>query len=198
MSKLLTNSFIDPDLLLHGYANGMFPMSKNAKSNEVYWAEPKLRGIIPLNGFHVSRSLQRVLNKADYVITFDTKFEEVLSSCADRDETWINPIIYKSYQNLFEMGYAHSIEVNRNNILIGGVYGVVLGSAFFGESMFSKEKNGSKIALKHLVEHLNNRGFTLFDTQFQNPHLKTLGCMEIYQKDYIELLKCALIHKVSF
>ncbi len=198
MSKLLTNSFINPDLLLHGYANGMFPMSENAKSNEVYWVEPKLRGIIPLNGFHVSRSLQRVLNKADFNITLDTKFEEVLSSCADRDETWINPIIYKSYQNLFEMGYAHSIEVNRNNILIGGVYGVVLGSAFFGESMFSKEKNGSKIALKHLVEHLNNRGFTLFDTQFQNPHLKTLGCMEIYQKDYIELLKCALIHKVSF
>ena len=102
------------------------------------------------------------------------------------------------YINLIKTYLKWAMHTVLKNILIGGVYGVVLGSAFFGESMFSKEKNGSKIALKHLVEHLNNRGFTLFDTQFQNPHLKTLGCMEIYQKDYIELLKCALIHKVSF
>ncbi|MDG2403125.1 MAG: leucyl/phenylalanyl-tRNA--protein transferase [Amylibacter sp.] len=198
MSEMLTNSYINSDLLLNGYANGVFPMSDNAKSNEVYWVEPKLRGIIPLNGFHVSRSLKKIIDKGDYTVTYDTRFEEVLNACSDRDETWINKIIYESYKKLFKIGNAHSIEIMQDGILIGGVYGVTLGSAFFGESMFSKKANGSKIALKHLIDHLNECGFTLFDTQFQNPHLKTLGCIEISQKEYLKLLKCALVHEVSF
>ena len=174
---MLPNSIIDPNLLLQGYANGVFPMADNAKSNEVYWVEPKLRGIIPLNGFHISRSLKRVIKKGDYTVTFDSQFSEVVSACADRNETWINSSIYESYQKLFNIGNAHSLEIIKNKTLIGGVYGVTLGSAFFGESMFSKESNGSKIALKHLVDHLNICGFTLFDAQFQNSHLQTLGCI---------------------
>ncbi|MCO4796392.1 leucyl/phenylalanyl-tRNA--protein transferase [Amylibacter sp.] len=195
---MLHNSIIDPNLLLQGYANGVFPMADNAKSNEVYWVEPKLRGIIPLNGFHVSRSLKRVIKKADYTVTFDSQFNEVVSACADRNETWINSSIYESYQKLFKIGNAHSVEIIKNKKLIGGVYGVTLGSAFFGESMFSKESNGSKIALKHLVDHLNICGFTLFDAQFQNSHLQTLGCIEITQKEYLKLLKGALVNKVTF
>lgn len=195
---MLINSIIDPNLLLHGYANGVFPMAENAKSSEVYWVEPKLRGIIPLNEFHVSKSLKRAINKGDFTVTFDTQFEEVLYACADRNETWINSSIHEAYKNLFNMGNAHSVEIVKNNILVGGVYGVTLGSVFFGESMFSKESNGSKIALKYLVDHLIKCGFTLFDTQFQNPHLKSLGCIEITQMEYLKLLKSALVHEVTF
>ena len=111
---MLHNSIIDPNLLLQGYANGVFPMADNAKSNEVYWVEPKLRGIIPLNGFHVSRSLKRVIKKADYTVTFDSQFNEVVSACADRNETWINSSIYESYQKLFNIGNAHSVEIIKN------------------------------------------------------------------------------------
>ena len=131
MSEMLTNSYINSDLLLNGYANGVFPMSENAKSNEVYWVEPKLRGIIPLDGFHVSRSLKKIIDKGDYTVTYDTRFEEVLNACSDRDETWINKIIYESYKKLFKIGNAHSIEIMQDGVLIGGVYGVTLGSAFF-------------------------------------------------------------------
>ena len=192
------SSNLTPEQLLKGYAIGVFPMANSAQDDEVYWVEPEMRGIIPIDGFHTSRSLKRALDKADYEITFNTQFESVVRACANRKETWINATIFELYQKLHKMGSAHSIEVNRKNILIGGVYGISLGTAFFGESMFSTETNGSKIALAHLVKHLKQRGFRLFDTQFQNTHLKTLGCVEIPQSHYLQLLKSALIHKVTF
>jgi leucyl/phenylalanyl-tRNA--protein transferase len=192
------NSILTPEKLLNGYAIGVFPMANSAHDDEIYWVEPKMRGIIPLDGFHISRSLKRALDKSDYEITFNTQFESVVRACANREETWINTTIFELYQKLHKMGSAHSIEVSRKNILIGGVYGITLGTAFFGESMFSTETNGSKIALAHLVKHLKQRGFNLFDTQFQNAHLRTLGCVEIPQSHYIKLLKSALIHKVTF
>jgi len=193
-----SSSNLTPEQLLKGYAIGVFPMANSAQDDEVYWVEPEMRGIIPIDGFHTSRSLKRALDKADYEITFNTQFESVVRACANRKETWINATIFELYQKLHKMGSAHSIEVNRKNILIGGVYGISLGTAFFGESMFSTETNGSKIALAHLVKHLKQRGFKLFDTQFQNNHLKTLGCVEIPQSLYLQLLKSALIHKVTF
>ena len=193
-----SSSNLTPEQLLKGYAIGVFPMANSAQDDEVYWVEPEMRGIIPIDGFHTSRSLKRALDKADYEITFNTQFESVVRACANRKETWINTTIFELYQKLHKMGSAHSIEVNRKNILIGGVYGISLGTAFFGESMFSTETNGSKIALAHLVKHLKQRGFKLFDTQFQNNHLKTLGCVEIPQSHYLQLLKNALIHKVTF
>tara|TARA_B100000780_G_scaffold114365_1_gene80146 strand:- start:18 stop:605 length:588 start_codon:yes stop_codon:yes gene_type:complete len=193
-----SSSNLTPEQLLKGYAIGVFPMANSAQDDEVYWVEPEMRGIIPIDGFHTSRSLKRALDKADYKITFNTQFESVVRACANRKETWINATIFELYQKLHKMGSAHSIEVNRKNILIGGVYGISLGTAFFGESMFSTETNGSKIALAHLVKHLKQRGFKLFDTQFQNNHLKTLGCVEIPQSHYLQLLKSALIHKVTF
>ncbi|MDE0766441.1 MAG: leucyl/phenylalanyl-tRNA--protein transferase [Amylibacter sp.] len=193
-----SSSNLTPEQLLKGYAIGVFPMANSAQDDEVYWVEPEMRGIIPIDGFHTSRSLKRALDKADYEITFNTQFESVVRACANRKETWINATIFELYQKLHKMGSAHSIEVNRKNILIGGVYGISLGTAFFGESMFSTETNGSKIALAHLVKHLKQRGFKLFDTQFQNNHLKTLGCVEIPQSHYLQLLKSALIHKVTF
>ena len=193
-----SSSNLTPEQLLKGYAIGVFPMANSAQDDEVYWVEPEMRGIIPIDGFHTSRSLKRALDKADYEITFNTQFESVVRACANRKETWINATIFELYQKLHKMGSAHSIEVNRKNILIGGVYGISLGTAFFGESMFSTETNGSKIALAHLVKHLKQRGFKLFDTQFQNDHLKTLGCVEIPQSHYLQLLKSALIHKVTF
>jgi leucyl/phenylalanyl-tRNA--protein transferase len=192
------NPPLTPEILLRGYASGVFPMADDAQSTEVYWVQPEMRGIMPLDGFHASRSLRRSMRKADYTITRNTQFKDVVRGCADRDETWINETILDHYQQLHQLGFAHSIEINRNGALIGGVYGVTLGSAFFGESMFSRATNASKIALAHLVDHLNERGFTLFDTQFQNPHIQTLGVIEIPQAEYLVLLEKALQHQAKF
>jgi leucyl/phenylalanyl-tRNA--protein transferase len=192
------NSPLTPEILLRGYANGVFPMADNAQSTDVYWVQPEMRGVMPLDGFHASRSLRRAMRKADYTITKNTQFGDVVRGCADREETWINTSIFDLYQQLHKLGFAHSIEVCRNGTLIGGVYGVTLGSAFFGESMFSRATNASKIALAHLVDHLNERGFTLFDTQFQNPHIQTLGVVEISQAKYLVLLKKALELRADF
>lgn len=192
------NSSLTPEILLNGYANGVFPMADSADDDDVYWVQPKMRGVIPLDGFHTSRSLKRALNKRDYTVSFDTQFENVVRACADREETWINATIFDLYQKLHQMGFAHSIEITRDGALIGGVYGVTLGAAFFGESMFSRATNGSKIALAHLVDHLNARNFTLFDTQFQNPHIQTLGCIEMPQSEYLKLLENALAQDARF
>lgn len=173
-------------------------MADSADDPDVYWVQPQMRGIMPLDGFHTSRSLQRAINRADYSITLNTQFADVVRGCADRDETWINDTIFDQYMQLHALGHAHSIEISRDGVLIGGVYGVTLGSAFFGESMFSRATNASKIALYHLVEHLNARGFTLFDTQFQNPHIQTLGVIEIAQEEYLLLLEKALEKQAEF
>ena len=189
---------LTPEILLRAYANGVFPMADSADATDVYWVQPQIRGIMPLDGFHASRSLRRAIRRGDYTITFDTQFADVVRGCADRDETWINHVIFDQYMQLHALGHAHSIEISRNGALIGGVYGVTLGTAFFGGSMFSRATNASKIALFHLVEHLNARGFTLFDTQFQNPHIETLGVIEIAQADYLGLLEKALQNSAEF
>lgn len=189
---------LTPEILLRAYANGIFPMADSAEDSDVFWVQPEIRGIMPLDGFHVSRSLRRAIRRADYTITFDTQFADVVRGCADRDQTWINQTIFDQYMQLHAIGHAHSIEINHDGALIGGVYGVTLGTAFFGESMFSRATNASKIALFHLVEHLNARGFTLFDTQFQNPHIQTLGVVEIAQAHYLVLLSDALQSTAEF
>lgn len=175
---------LTPELLLNAYANGVFPMAENAEDEAVFWVDPKERGIIPLNGFHISRSLARVIKSERFRITLNNDFTGVVDGCADRKETWINPTIYDLYGQLHALGFAHSLEVYEEDTLVGGVYGVSLGTAFFGESMFSRATNASKIALAYMVALLNHQGFTLFDTQFLTPHLASLGAVEISRKAY--------------
>ncbi|WP_212523909.1 leucyl/phenylalanyl-tRNA--protein transferase [Actibacterium sp. MT2.3-13A] len=183
---------LTPDLLLRAYAAGVFPMAESRDDPEIFWVDPRHRGIIPLDGFHISRSLRRAILRGNYTIRTDSDFAGVLRGCADRDETWISDTIFGLYLALHEAGFAHSLEVWDGADLIGGVYGVALGGAFFGESMFSRRANASKIALAYLVDRLRAGGFTLFDTQFLTPHLARLGGIEISRKRYRELLGGAL------
>lgn len=183
---------LTPGLLMRAYASGIFPMAESAEDPEVQWVDPSRRGIIPLDRFHVSRSLRKAIQKGDYEARFDTDFAGVVSGCADRPETWINTTIFELYLTLHDRGVAHSQEIWRDGELIGGVYGVSLGSAFFGESMFSRATNGSKIALAYLVDRLRLTGFTLFDTQFITPHLQSLGAVEISRTEYLARLERAI------
>jgi len=181
---------IPPEILLQAYSHGVFPM---ADAGEIFWYEPKMRGLIPLDGrFHVSRSLQKIWKKKPFEIRFDTAFREVMMGCAEREETWIDPVILDSYCRLHEMGHAHAVECWNEEGLQGGLYGVSLGKAFFGESMFSRKTGASKIALVALVERLRSQGFQLLDTQWMTDHLRTFGGFEMPQKEYLELLKTAL------
>lgn len=186
------------ELLLHAYTSGIFPMSEHRDDPEVFWVEPRRRGIIPLDGFRISRSLARSLRREDYTVTLDQDFVGVLEGCADREETWISGRIADLYLQLHDRGRAHSLEVRSGADLIGGVYGVTLGGAFFGESMFSRRTDASKIALAWLVAHLRNAGFQLFDTQFLTPHLARLGGVEISRGEYRSLLAEALAHSAEF
>lgn len=168
-------------------------MAEHQDDPEIFWVDPKRRGIFPLDGFHISRSLARALRKEDYSVSVNRCFADVLDGCADRSETWINNEIRSHYIALHEMGNAHSLEVwSEEGVLIGGVYGVTLGKAFFGESMFSRRSNASKIALAYLVDLLNRQDFRLFDTQFLTEHLATLGGVEISRADYKARLADAL------
>lgn len=187
---------ITPELLLRAYSIGMFPMSESADDPELFWVEPDIRGIIPLDGFHVSKSLQKAIRKAPFDIRFDTAFDQVVAKCAeaadDRPSTWINQTIRDLYSALHRLGHAHSVEAWEGDELVGGLYGVTLGSAYFGESMFSRRTNASKICLVHLVERLRERGFTLLDTQFTTEHLKTFGAVDIPKAEYGVLLDKAM------
>lgn len=185
---------LTPEILLHAYASGIFPMAEDAGDESVFWVDPTFRGILPLDGFRLSRSLARTIRKAPFRITLDTDFEGVVQGCADRDTTWINTQIYEGYRKLHALGRAHSIELWDDTDLIGGVYGVTLGRAFFGESMFSRRRDASKIALATLVVHLAQTGFVLFDTQFITKHLATLGGIEIPRAQYRQMLADALTH----
>lgn len=191
-------SALDPAALLYGYANGVFPMAESKNDANVFWVKPKMRGILPLESLHVSHSMRRFLKKNPFEIRFDSDFEATVRACADREETWINKTIFDAYITLFQNGCAHSVECYENGELAGGLYGVSLKSAFFGESMFSRRTNASKTALFHLVEHLKNGGFTLLDTQFLTPHLASMGGVEIPQEDYLILLRAALRKDASF
>ena len=183
---------ITPDLLMQAYRIGVFPMSEHRDDPEVFWVDPKHRGIIPLEAFHISRSLAKAIRRADFQVTLNRDFEAVLDACADRKDTWINEKIRSLYMALHARDQAHSLEVWRGDSLIGGVYGVTLGAAFFGESMFSRATNGSKIALAFLNHHLRASGFTLFDTQFLPDHLASLGAIEIPRAEYLEKLSEAV------
>lgn len=189
---------LDPAALLYGYANGVFPMAESKNDANVFWVKPKMRGILPLESLHISHSMRRFLKKNPFEIRFDCNFEATVKACADREETWINKTIFDAYVTLFQNKCAHSVECYENGELAGGLYGVSLKSAFFGESMFSRRTNASKTALFHLVERLKNGGFTLLDTQFLTPHLASMGGVEIPQEDYLILLRAALRKDASF
>ena len=173
-------------------------MAESADTDEVFWVDPEARGIIPLKGLHVSKSLRKRLLSGGYNFTADACFERVLDACADREETWINASIKTQYTELHRLGFAHSIEVWRNEDLIGGLYGVSISGAFFGESMFSAQTDGSKLALIALIARLNFGGFQLLDTQFINDHLITLGGVEIPRRKFRKMLKDALLVNADF
>lgn len=191
---------ISPDLLLHAYAAGVFPMAETRSDPDLFWVDPRRRGVIPLDGFHISRSLARAIRRGDYRVSIDRDFAGVVDGCADREETWISERIRTLYMSLFDLNRAHSLEVwdESGTYLIGGVYGVTLGRAFFGESMFSRRRDASKIALAWLVDHLRRCGFTLFDTQFLTPHLASLGGVEIPRGEYRARLAEALEGDADF
>ena len=183
---------LDPNLLLRAYTIGVFPMSDSRDATDVYWIEPRRRAILPLEGFHLSRSLRRTLRSGRFEVTRDRAFAAVVRGCAERDDTWINEEIERSYNLLHSAGHAHSIEVWQAGELAGGLYGVRLGAAFFGESMFSARRDASKVALAWLVARLIVGGFRLLDCQFMTDHLRRLGAVEIEQQAYLALLASAL------
>ena len=183
---------VTPELLLHAYRSGIFPMAERHDDPEIFWVDPRRRGIIPLDGFRISRSLARRLRRADYTVTRDRAFDAVVDACADRSETWINQEIRLLFSDLHARGQAHSLEVWMDGALAGGVYGVAVGGCFCGESMFSHRRDGSKIALAWLIDLLRRSGFTLFDTQFLTAHLATLGAVEITRAEYHRRLAEAL------
>ncbi len=183
---------LTPELLLHAYSIGIFPMAEHRDDPDIFWVDPKKRGVFPLDRFHISRSLARRMRRGGYEISINRDFTGVVDSCADRPETWINDGIRDQYLELHNRSHAHSLEVWDGPDLIGGVYGVVLGGAFFGESMFSRRTDASKIALAYLVDRLRQANFTLFDAQFLTDHLASLGAEEISRAIYRRLLQSAL------
>jgi leucyl/phenylalanyl-tRNA---protein transferase len=189
-------SSITPQVLLQAYAAGVFPMAESADDPSLYWVEPEERGVIPLNGFHISRSLRKRVKQQPFEIRVDTAFATVMMKCAEqtdgRKETWINKRILSLYTQLHKIHCAHSVEAWQNGVLVGGLYGVKIGAAFFGESMFSRATDASKVALVHLVARLNHGGFRLLDAQFINKHLLQFGIQAVVKKDYHRLLEAAL------
>lgn len=187
---------IDPDLLLRAYAMGVFPMSDARDDPGIYWVEPKLRAVLPLDGFHLSRRLRRTIASDRYTVTADRAFPEVIALCAeaaaDRPDTWINAAIEEVFVTLHAAGFAHSVEVWDGDSLVGGLYGLALGRAFFGESMVSRARDASKVALAALVARLRVGGFELLDCQFQTAHLESLGAIEVPRTAYSVLLGSAL------
>lgn len=189
---------LTPALLLHGYSIGIFPMAEHRDDPEIFWVDPKKRGVLPIDNFHISRSLTKRMRKTNLRVTVDYDFEGVVDGCADRVDTWINAEIRSLYFALFEAGKAHSLEVWEGETLVGGVYGVSIGAAFFGESMFSRRTDASKIALACLTEMLSRGGYLLFDTQFITDHLASLGAIEIPRAAYHELLDLAQSKPAEF
>lgn len=185
-------SRLDPRLLLQGYAAGIFPMADSRQASELFWVEPRSRAVIPLDKFHLSKSLRRTIRSGKFTVTIDRDFPAVITACADREETWINGDIERAMLALHGTGHAHSVEVWHEGELVGGLYGVKLGRAFFGESMFSRITDASKVALAWLVARMKAGGFTLLDCQFMTSHLASLGAVSISRKAYVALLGGAL------
>lgn len=193
---------IPTDLLLKAYVSGVFPMAESAADPEVFWVRPEARGIIPLDGFHIPKSLAKTVRKGLFEIRFDHDFEATIDACAEqreeRQSTWINAPIREAYVRLHEIGNCHSVEAWREGRLVGGLYGVSLGRVFFGESMFSKETDASKVCLVRLVERLKGSGFALLDTQFTTEHLKRFGAVDVPRGKYEKMLAAALKGEAKF
>jgi leucyl/phenylalanyl-tRNA--protein transferase len=196
MAGGVADGALTPDLLLRAYAAGIFPMSESADDPEIFWVEPHKRGIFPLDAFHVPRRLARTVKAEPFEVVCDRDFDGVIDGCAEpapgRETTWINPTIRRLYGALFERGHVHTVECWRDGRLVGGLYGVALKAAFFGESMFSRETDASKVALVHLVARLRRGGFRLLDAQFITPHLARFGAIQISRRDYQRRLANAL------
>jgi len=193
---------ITPQMLLRAYACGIFPMAESADDPQLYWIEPQARGILPLNAIDVPRRLARTVRQARFDVTFDTDFEGVIDGCAaprpGRRSTWINSQIRSLYRDLYRQGHCHTLEVRLDGRLVGGLYGVALGGAFFGESMFSTERDASKVALVHLCARLIHGGFTLLDTQFVTEHLRQFGTIEIDKAEFQDRLQDAVERVADF
>lgn len=188
---------ITPELIIRAYRAGIFPMAEDAGDEDLFWVSPEMRGIIPLDGFHLSTSLRKAIRKSGFTVKVDTDFNSIIDGCAEpddgRESTWINATIRSVYGELFRRGVAHTVEVWDGENLVGGLYGLAIGGAFFGESMFHRRTNASKMAMAHLVERLKAGGFVLLDTQFLTPHLASLGGVEIPREHYEERLAEALL-----
>jgi leucyl/phenylalanyl-tRNA---protein transferase len=195
-------STITPQILLRAYAAGIFPMAEAAEDNALYWVEPEDRGLIPLDGLHVSHSLRKTVRRRTFAIRTDRDFAGVIAACAakmpNRGTTWINGRIRSLYTQLHRMGCCHSVECWQDEVLVGGLYGVRIGAVFFGESMFSRQPDASKVALVHLVARLNAGGFRLLDAQFLNPHLERMGAKTLPKAEYRRLLEPALDAEADF
>jgi leucyl/phenylalanyl-tRNA--protein transferase len=193
---------ITPEVLLKAYACGIFPMAESADDPTLYWIEPEMRGLIPLEGFHIPARLARTVRAERFTVISDRDFEGVIDGCAEpkpgRGRTWINSRIRNLYRGLYEIGHCHTVEVYDGSELVGGLYGVSLGRAFFGESMFHHARDASKIALVHLVARLKAGGYRLLDTQFVTEHLKTFGAVEVPRRQYHRLLSAALVGEADF
>lgn len=188
---------LTPEILLSAYAGGIFPMAEHRDDPDVFWVDPHFRGVFPLSNFHISRSLAKTIRSERFQITLNGDFSGVVTGCAERDETWINDMLFDLYGQLHRSGRAHSLEVWHDNALVGGVFGITLAGAFFGESMFSRTRDASKVALAYLIDLLRETGFTLFDTQFITPHLASLGAVEIPRATYRQQLSQALLLDVE-
>lgn len=188
--------FLKPINMLNMYAQGAFPMAD--ETGEIDWYQPKTRTIIPLDNFNIPRTLRKFMDTSDFEYRYDENTMNVVRKCADREKTWITEELIEAYQGIEEIGYLHSVEVFKNNKLVGGLYGVAIGGAFFGESMFTKNTQSSKAALVKLVERLNEKGFVLLDVQFTTPHLEMFGSVEINFEEYNKLLAIAYENDVSF
>jgi leucyl/phenylalanyl-tRNA--protein transferase len=193
---------IPTDLLLKAYASGVFPMAESAIDPEVFWVRPESRGVVPLDAFHIPKSLRKTIARALFEIRINSDFPGVIDACAEqrdvRPSTWINAPIREAYIELHRIGHAHSVEAWRDGRMVGGLYGVTMGAAFFGESMFSTQTDASKVCLAHLVERLRQRGFVLLDTQFTTEHLKRFGAIDVPRRSYEKLLAEALKHTAVF
>ena len=193
---------LSPELILKAYACGVFPMAERKNDPSVFWVDPDFRGVIPLDEFHLSRRLARTVRSGKFQISVDRNFNSVIRTCAERtpqrDESWINESIIEVYSELHRRGNAHSVECWSAGELVGGLYGVSLGAAFFGESMFSRAPDASKVALVHLVERLRAGGYTLLDTQFVTGHLSTFGAIELPRETYLQHLSAALEREANF
>lgn len=189
---------LTPEMLLSAYAGGIFPMAEHRGDEDLFWVDPRQRGVMPLDGFHISRSLAKTVRSERFTITYDVDFAGVVAGCADRDETWINEMLVTLYNQLHRERMARSVEVWDNGVLVGGVFGITLGGAFFGESMFSHRTDASKVALAYLVDRLAVGGFELFDTQFITPHLSSLGGGEVSRAQYRHMLDTALALDADF